>query len=122
MVFGLEEKGSKKGRDVEGQILINFIYAAKEGRGISSTELKIEPKIPQSTLIYHLNRFMDLGMIVRRGHRYYLRANDMSKVIEEINYDIDREFMKMLNVAKEFDRLIDSTLAKTKALLYRDRR
>lgn len=121
-VFGLEEKASKGSKDIEEQILINFLYAAKEGRGISSTELKIEPKIPRSTLIYHLNRFVDIGIIVRRGHKYYLRANDMSKVIEEINYDIDREFMKMLNVAKEFDRLIDNTLAKTKALLNKNKR
>lgn len=120
-VFGLDDKVSKGSKDIKEQILINFLYAAREGRGISSTELKIEPKIPRSTLIYHLNRFVDMGIIVRKGHKYHLRADNMSKVVEEINYDIDREFMKMLNVAKEFDRLIDSTLAKTKALLNKNK-
>lgn len=116
LMFGLEEEKSKKNNDIVEQILINFIYAAREGRGLTSSEIKMKPALPRSTLIYHLNRFVDAGMITREGHVYKLRAPDMVKLTEELNYDVDREFRRMLDAAKEFDILIDNTLAETKAL------
>lgn len=115
-VFGLTDARGSRDGGIEEQILINLIYAARQGRGISSSELKTKPALPRSTLIYHLNRFMDLGLVVKRGRRYHLRSTDMTKVIEEINYDVNREFMKILDTAREFDKLIDITLSDTKAL------
>ncbi len=116
LVFGLEDEKSKRNNEIVEQILINFLYSAREGRGMSSSEIKMEPDLPRSTLIYHLNRFVDAGIITRDGHTYRLRAPDMAKLTEEINYDIDREFMRMLDAAKEFDVLIENMLAGTKAL------
>ena len=102
--FGLsndEETG------IEEQILIRFAYAAKKNEGIPSSAITIKPEIARSTIIYHLNRLIDSGLIVKKGRKYYLRATEMSKAIEEIEYDLNREIMKMLAAAKEFDRLIN---------------
>lgn len=90
---------------IEEQILRDFAYAAKKEEGISSSELKLDRHVARSTVIYHLNRFMEVGLIVKKGRKYYLRAADMTKVIEELEYDIDREMQRMLDTAKEFDRL-----------------
>jgi hypothetical protein len=43
---------------------------------------------------------------VKHGRRYSLRASELSKAIEEIEYDINREMSRMLNTAKEYDRLM----------------
>ncbi len=113
--FGLIE--NPEGKDsVEEQILVRFIYAARQNRNLSVSDLKISPKMPRSTLIYHLNRLVDAGIISKKGHTYKLRANDISRVVEEINYDVSREFMRILDTAKEFDRLIEGSLSDTKAL------
>ncbi len=88
------------------QILKDFAYAAKEGiDGLSSSELRFEKNIPRSTVIYHLNRFIDSGIIVKKGRKYHLRAGEMSKVIEELEYDIEKEMRRMLDMARDFDRL-----------------
>ncbi len=92
---------------IEEQILIRFAYAAKKNEGIPSSAITIKPEIARSTIIYHLNRLIDSGLIVKKGRKYYLRATEMSKAIEEIEYDLNREIMKMLAAAKEFDRLIN---------------
>ena len=102
--FGLsndEETG------IEEQILIRFAYAAKKNLGIPSSAIKIKPEVARSTVIYHLNRLIDSGLIVKKGRKYYLRATEMSKAIEEIEYDLNREMMKMLAAAKEFDKLMN---------------
>ncbi len=102
-VLGLS--GDQKDSIAE-QILKDFAYAAKEGmNGLSSSELKFDKEIPRSTVIYHLNRFIETGIVVKKGRKYFLRANEMTRVVEELEYDIDREMQRMLDMAKEFDRL-----------------
>ncbi len=104
-VFGLSS--SEDAFDsIEEQILENFTKAAYENRGLSSSELKLNTDLARSTVIYHLNRFIDAGLLIKRGRKYYLRASEMYKAIEEIEYDINREMQRMLDTAKEFDRLM----------------
>jgi len=107
-VFGLSSGDS--GDDIEEQILRNFVYAAHGNNGLASSELKLKTDLARSTVIYHLNRFIDSGLLVKRGRKYYLRASEMHKAIEEIEYDINREMQRMLDTAKEFDRLMDVAL------------
>lgn len=93
---------------IEGQILKDFAYATKRTEGLSSAELTFDKEVARSTVIYHLNRLMEVGLVVKKGRKYHLRAMDMTKVIEEIEYDIEREMQRMLDTAKEFDRLFNA--------------
>jgi predicted transcriptional regulator len=114
-VFGLS--GSNEGfNSIEEQILKNFAEAAYQNRGLSSSELKLDTDLARSTVIYHLNRFMDVGLLVKRGRKYYLRASEMQKAIEEIEYDINREMKRMLDTAKEFDRLMEKAMEGTRPI------
>ncbi|MCL4379106.1 MAG: hypothetical protein M1160_03155 [Candidatus Marsarchaeota archaeon] len=104
-VAALGLSGDEK-NSIEEQILRDFAVATREGcEGLSSSELKFDRDVARSTVIYHLNRFIDAGIIVKHGRKYHLRATEMSKVIEELEYDINREMQRMLDMAKEFDRI-----------------
>jgi DNA-binding Lrp family transcriptional regulator len=92
--------------DIEEKILKELFYSARANEGISSSEMNLDTDLSRSTVIYHLNRLIETGIAVKRGRKYYLRANEMSKVIEELEYDIEREMQRMLDVAKEFDSLM----------------
>ncbi|MGC8478980.1 MAG: winged helix-turn-helix domain-containing protein [Candidatus Micrarchaeia archaeon] len=102
--FGLSKEDEKD--SIEEEILKKFIYAALKDKGISSGELKFGKPIPRSTIIYHLNRFIDAGLIIKRGRRYYLRSVDMAGVIKELEYDMDREIRRMLDMAEDLNRII----------------
>ncbi|MGC8622479.1 MAG: winged helix-turn-helix domain-containing protein [Candidatus Micrarchaeia archaeon] len=102
--FGLSKEDEKD--SIEEKILKKFIYAALKDKGISSGELKFGKPIPRSTIIYHLNRFIDAGLIIKRGRRYYLRSVDMAGVIKELEYDMDREIRRMLDMAEDLNRII----------------
>lgn len=104
-VFGLSSADNLD--SIEGQILKNFAEAAYNNEGLASSELKLDTNLARSTVIYHLNRFIDAGLLVKRGRKYYLRASEMSKAIEEIEYDINREMQRMRDTAKQFDRFMD---------------
>jgi predicted transcriptional regulator len=105
-VFGLSSDNNEF-NSIEEQILKKFTEAAYNNEGLASSELKLDTKLARSTVIYHLNRFIDAGLLVKRGRKYYLRASEMHKAIEEIEYDINREMQRMLDAAKEFDRIME---------------
>ncbi|MDE1811099.1 MAG: hypothetical protein KGH66_03595 [Candidatus Micrarchaeota archaeon] len=110
-VLGLSDE---KGESIEEQMLREFADAAYKNEGLSSAEITLDTPIARSTVIYHINRFIDTGLVVKRGRKYYLRASEMSKAIEEIEYDIEKEMHRMLDTAKEFDRLMESRAKKRK--------
>lgn len=107
-VFGLSS--SDNFDSIEEQILRNFTVAAYKNSGLASSELKLKTDLARSTVIYHLNRFIEAGLLVKRGRKYYLRASEMYKAIEEIEYDINREMQRMLDTAKEFDKLMGTAM------------
>jgi predicted transcriptional regulator len=109
-VFGLTNGSGNNA--LEAQILKSFLEAAHNERGLTSSELRLDTDLARSTIIYHLNRFIDAGLLVKKGRKYYLRASEMQKAIAEIEYDVNREMHRMLDIAKDFDTLFQHSLRK----------
>ena len=77
--------------------------------------LILETKLARSTVIYHLNRFRDAGLVVKRGRRYYLRAGEMEKVIQEIGYDLERELRGLIDASKRLDMMMHGNVIAVKS-------
>ncbi len=110
--LGLSSGDQKGGIEVE--LLKRFLVAAANNTGISSSEVKLPSNVARTTIIYHINRFIESGLVVKRGRKYYLRAQELSTSIEEIEYDIEREMRRMLDTAREFDMLFEGYYKKGK--------
>ena len=102
MVFGLSNGQDRS----EARILESIIQKSISGDGITSKEISETVKVPRSTVIYHLNRFLSSGLIVRSGRKYFLRSNDMASTIEEIESDMLREFSRLIHMAERFDQIM----------------
>lgn len=111
-VLGLTNEEDKD--SIEAELLKKFLTAATNDSGISSSEIKLKEPIARTTVIYHLNRFIESGLVVKEGRKYYLRAQALSPAIEEIEYDIDREMQRMIDTAKEFDKMFAELQKKMK--------
>ncbi len=95
-----------KDSDVEPRMLREIIDGSFSDTGVTSKELDRELAMPRSTVIYHLNKFIDSGLVVRKKRRYYLRAMSMKGTIEELQDDILREFQRMLEFADKLDSIM----------------
>lgn len=91
---------------LEPGMLKEIVVTSFEGIGITSRELNDKLETPRTTVIYHLNRFISSGLIVRRGRKYFLRATDMESTIEEMQADMAREFGRMMEIAEKFDQMM----------------
>ncbi len=97
---------SGRGDETEPGMLKEIVEKSINGEGITSKALNKKLSVPRSTVIYHLNRLIYTGLIIRRGRRYYLRSGDMESTIEDIRSDMFREFEKMLGFAERLDRIV----------------
>ncbi len=80
----------------------------KDGKGVTSKMLNKKLDVPRTTVIYHLNTFINSGLVIRRGTRYYLRSEDMKSTLEELQADMEREFGRLMEFAEKMDEMFES--------------
>ncbi len=93
---------------LEPVMLKEIINTSMSGSGVTSKELNSKLDTPRTTVIYHLNRFIYSGIVVRKGRRYYLRADGMAGTMEELQADLEREFTRLIELAEKMDALFES--------------
>jgi len=71
--------------------------------GITSDEIAAELHLTRGAIVYHLNNFIDSGLVIRERNLYRLRSQSLQKSIEEIRQDAQRIFLEMLKIAQEID-------------------
>ncbi len=88
------------------KILKALIKSAKEDKGLTSEELTklVEPTI--GSVIYHLNRLMKAGLVVKLEGKYELRMNSLLITIDEIQKDINMVLEDIKKVAEDIDNKI----------------
>jgi predicted transcriptional regulator len=104
--FDLSGKGDSQEREMFKEIINNTF----KGVGTTSKQLSMELKLPRSTAIYYLNKFISSGLIVRKGRRYYLRANDLTSTIQELQAEMQTEFNRMMQLANKLDELMEGEI------------
>lgn len=99
-----------KKNDLEPEILKEIAGKSMAGIGVTSKELNMRLDTPRSTVIYHLNRFIYSGLIIRKGRKYYLRSNDMTSTMEELQSEMLREFNRLIEFAGQLDKIMENDL------------
>lgn len=101
---------SGKGDDQEREMFRGIVSSSLKGIGITSKEISGSQKLPRSTVIYDLNKFIDSGLVVRKGRRYFLRASDFETTIQELQAEMFAEFNHMMQFATKLDELIEGEI------------
>ena len=88
------------------RILNALIQAAGEGKGMTSEELSevVEPTV--GSVIYHLKKLMNSGLIVKFDSTYELRGMNLKNTIEEIKKEINMTLESIMDIAGEIDEEI----------------
>ena len=80
-------------------------------------EKDLIPKIPaeyiafrlnlsRGTVIHHINKLIDAGIVTYYKNRYMLRVDNLEVLIDEVEKDIKRTCEGLKSVAKEIDRTL----------------
>ena len=85
------------------RIFIELIKAAKQRQPLSSDEIAFKLDLTRGTVVHHLNKLMESGLVVTNSKRYMLRVENLSSLVEELQRDIHRACEDLMEVALNID-------------------
>ena len=97
-LFNLRDKDKSTFR-----LFIELLKSAKSRHPLTSDDLAERLSLSRGTIIHHINKLMESGMVVHEGNVYTLRVENLKSLIEEVEKDIRRACEDLKEVAKEID-------------------
>ncbi len=85
------------------RVFIELLKSAKARQTITSDELAARLSLSRGTIIHHINRLIESGLVVHEGNTYTLRVENLRNLIEELEKDIKRATEDLKEVAKDID-------------------
>ena len=85
------------------RVFIALIQGMKESRKFSSDEIAVMTKLSRGTVVHHLNKLMESGIVVSDRNKYLIRMDTLTEMVEHIKRDVDEAWGKLREVAKDID-------------------
>ena len=86
------------------RVFIELLKSAKAKQELTSDELSAKLSLTRGTIIHHINRLMDSGIVVHERKKYLLRVDNLRDLVDEIKKDIERTCLDLKDVAEDIDR------------------
>ena|SRR3989338_5113228 len=97
--------GALSSRDTERTVVRVFrvvITRASPDKGIGSSEIANMESINRLTVLHHLNRLAELGVVDKRGVRYFMR--DIDEVLGDFEEHALESIRRARRIAREMER------------------
>lgn len=85
------------------RVFIELLKSAKKNQTSTSDELALRLSLSRGTIIHHINKLMESGLVIHEGNKYILRVENLRTLIEEVEKDIKRACEDLKEIAKEID-------------------
>jgi len=85
------------------RVFIELIKAAKPGVQMTSDELAYRLGLTRGTIVHHLNKLKEAGLITSTKNKYFLRVNNLKELISEVERDVDTTLRDLKSMAKDLD-------------------
>lgn len=85
------------------RVFIELVKNAKRGIPLSSDELAYRLGLSRGTVIHHINKLLDSGIVVQANRGYILRVDSLRALIDEVEKDLRRTCDDLRSMAGEID-------------------
>ncbi len=85
------------------RVFIELVKSAKRGIPLSSDELAYRLGLSRGTVIHHINKLIDSGIVVQANRGYILRVGTLRELIDEVEKDLSRTCDDLKKMAEEID-------------------
>lgn len=93
-------------RDRDKSCFRVFIELLKTGRthdSVTSDELAYRLRLSRGTVVHHLHKLMESGIVVHEKKGYLLRAGNLEAAVEELEKDLNRMLEDLQHIARNID-------------------
>tara|TARA_Y100000310_G_C20665323_1_gene807168 strand:- start:1032 stop:1439 length:408 start_codon:yes stop_codon:yes gene_type:complete len=85
------------------RLFLELLKSAKVKKPLSSDELATKMGLSRGTVIHHMDKLMDAGLVIHEGNSYMLRVDNLKLLISELEKDIQRTLGDLKEVASDID-------------------
>ena len=89
------------------RLFIELVKSGKKSEAMTSDELAYKLKLSRGTVVHHLNKLLESGIVVQERNRYMLRVANMEILVNEIKRDIRRTMENLTAIAKQIDEELE---------------
>ena len=97
-LFNLRDRDSSCFR-----VFITLVRRARQNKHATSDEVAEKLNLSRGTVVHHLAKLMESGIVLREKEGYILRESNIEDLIKGLHYDMERMFSELKEVAKEID-------------------
>ncbi len=85
------------------RVFLELLKAAKAKKPLNSDEIASHLKLSRGTVIHHINKLMEAGLVIHEKNNYMLRVDNLKMLISEVEKDIQRTLGDLKEVASDID-------------------
>lgn len=101
-LFNLRDRDSSCFR-----IFITLVKRSRNDNPLTSDKIADSLHLTRGTVVHHLSKLMDSGIVVRERKGYLLRENNMQRLVKDLQRDMESMFSELKEVAKDIDERLD---------------
>ena len=98
-LFGLRDKDKSCFR-----IFITLVKGLKNKKALSSDEIAAISNLSRGTVVFHLNKLMDSGIVTYRDKRYFLNVSNLQELVGILKRNTIATFDNLKGAAEEIDK------------------
>jgi len=86
------------------RIFIELVKNTKRQEPLSSDDLADRLELSRGTVVHHLHKLLDSGIVVSESRGYILRNNNLQQLVNEVERDIMKTCHELKKMAEDIDR------------------
>lgn len=89
------------------RIFIVLLKSLKSGQKMTSDEIAARTNLTRGTVIHHLNRLMESGIVINERSHYILAVDNVEELVDIVKNNIIKTCDGLKHVARNIDRKLD---------------
>ncbi len=85
------------------RLFVELIKCRKGDHAVTSDELATRLDLTRGTVVHHLNKLLESGIVVGDRNRYALRVENLEVLIDELRKDVRRAMDDLKEIARQID-------------------
>ncbi|MEK6967357.1 MAG: ArsR family transcriptional regulator [Nanoarchaeota archaeon] len=98
-LFGIRDRDKSCYR-----VFVELLKSTRQGKAMSSDELALKLGLSRGTVVHHLNRLMEAGIVMAQRNQYAIRVDNLKVLVDELQRDMQRAFDDLRDVAQTIDK------------------
>jgi len=86
------------------RIFIILLNSLRKGQKLTSDEIAEKTDLTRGTVIYHLTRLMESGIVVSQKNYYMLAVDNMDELVDLVKNNLTKTFDNLRPIAKNIDK------------------